>query len=153
MKRPLILLILLCVLLFAALPLTKYVLRNSDAGRSGRCGQCGMDLSKYRRTQYRISWTDGTVTRTCGVQCGLIQHLLHKNKFKSAIAKDYFSGSTFNARTGCYVFGSSVLTDMAPGFIAFQSPADAEKFRKESGGEVMSFNKAFSALAERKERR
>jgi nitrous oxide reductase accessory protein NosL len=118
-----------------------------------RCGQCGMDLTKYERTRYEIHWMDGTTTKTCGVQCGLTQQILHRDKFKSSVAKDYVTGSSFDARTGCYVFGSRIVADMAPGFIAFRQRADAEKFQKESGGQVMSFNEALSVWAERKTRR
>lgn len=118
-----------------------------------RCGQCGMDLSKYQRTRYEIRWGDGTVTKTCGVQCGLTQQILHRDKFKSSVARDYFSGKTFDAGTGFYVFGSKVIADMAPGFIAFRQRADAEKFRKESGGQVLTFDEAVSVWTERKARR
>jgi copper chaperone NosL len=118
-----------------------------------RCGQCGMDLSKFHRTQYEIRWTDGSVTKTCGIQCGLTQQILHRDKFKSSMAKDYYTGSLFDARTGYYVFGSRVVPDMAPGFIAFQKRADAEKFQKESGGRIMSFDESLSAWAERKANR
>ena len=115
-----------------------------------RCGQCGMDLSKFARTRYEIRWKDGAATKTCGVQCGLTQQILHRDKFKSSVAKDYVTGHLFDARTGSYVFGSSIIADMAPGFIAFQHRADAEKFQKESGGQVMSFDEALSAWTERK---
>lgn len=118
-----------------------------------RCGQCGMDLSKYQRTQYEIRWTDGSVTKTCGVQCGLTQQLLHGDKYKSSVAKDYYTGSLLDAPTGYYVFGSKIVADMAPGFIAFQQRADAEKFQKESGGQIMSFDESLSAWAERKARK
>jgi hypothetical protein len=112
-----------------------------------------MDLSKYSRTQYAIRWTDGGVTKTCGVQCGLTQQLLHRHKYQSSAAKDYYTGSLFDAPTGYYVFGSKVVADMAPGFIAFQQLADAEKFQQESGGQIMSFDESLSAWAERKARR
>ena len=151
-KRPLILLVALCVLLLVGLPLAQYVLKHPDAGSLRRCGQCGMGLSKYERTQYEIRWADGTAMRTCGVQCGLTQHILHRDKFQSAAARDYLTGRTFDALMGCYVFGSRVLTDMAPGFIAFQSLSDAEVFQKESGGELMSYEEALSAWTERKVR-
>jgi copper chaperone NosL len=118
----------------------------------GRCGQCGMNLSRFNRTQYEIRWTDGTVTKTCGVQCGLTQQILHSEKFKSSVAKDYFTGNAFDAKTGFYVFGSKAVTDMAPGFIAFRLRSDAEKFQKESGGQVLSFDEALSLWAERKAR-
>ena len=112
-----------------------------------------MDLSRYRQTQYEIRWLDGSTTKTCGVQCGLTQQILHREKFKSAVAKDYFTGELFDARKGYFVFGSRIIADMAPGFIAFQSRADAGKFQKESGGQVMSFDEALSSWAERKARR
>ena len=115
-----------------------------------RCGQCGMDLSKFRRTQYEIRWTDGTITRTCGVQCGLTQQVLHRQKFKSATAKDFYTGNPFDPGTGFFVSGSKVIADMAPGFIAFRLRMDAEKFQQESGGKVMNFGEALSAWTERK---
>jgi|WetSurSiteA1Bulk_404760.scaffolds.fasta_scaffold16800_1 copper chaperone NosL len=118
-----------------------------------RCGQCGMDLSKFRKTQYEIRWADGTVTKTCGVQCGLTQQILHRDNFKSAVAKDYLTGGPFDARTGCYVFESKIIADMAPGFIAFKQRTDAEKFQNESGGRVLSFEEALSVWTERKARR
>jgi copper chaperone NosL len=118
-----------------------------------RCGQCGMDLSKFQRTQYAIHWADGTATKTCGVQCGLTQQILHRGKFKSSMATDYFTGDPFDARTGCFVFESRTIADMAPGFIAFKHRVDAEKFQKESGGRVLSFDEALSAWTDRKARR
>jgi nitrous oxide reductase accessory protein NosL len=118
-----------------------------------RCGQCGMELSKYQRTKYEIQWSDGTVTKTCGVQCGLTQQILHRQKYKSSVAKDYFSGNTFDAQTGYYVFGGRIVSDMAPGFIAFKLRTDAEEFQKESGGRVLSFSEALSLWAERKAKR
>jgi len=111
-----------------------------------------MDLSKFRRTQYEIQWKDGTATKTCGVQCGLTQQILHRDKYKSSVAKDYLTGHSFDARMGSYVFGSKAIPDMAPGFIAFRYRADAEKFQTESGGRVMSFDEALSAWTERKVR-
>ena len=127
---------------------------NCRTGKSvvERCGQCGMDLSKFSRTQFEIRWTDGSVTKTCGVQCGLTQQLLRRDKCKSSVARDYYTGSLFDARTGCYVFGSKIVPDMAPGFTAFRQRADAEKFQKESGGQIMSFDESLSAWAERKAR-
>jgi hypothetical protein len=118
-----------------------------------RCGQCGMDLSGFRKTQYEIQWTDGTVTKTCGVQCGLTQQILRRDRFKASIAKDYLAGVPFDARTGYYVFEGKIIADMAPGFIAFRLRADAEKFQKVSGGRVLSFGEALSVWTERKARR
>jgi nitrous oxide reductase accessory protein NosL len=118
-----------------------------------RCGQCGMDLAMYGRTQYEIIWVDGTTTNTCGVQCGLTQQIKHRDKFKSSRAKDYFTGQLFDAQTGFYVFGSAIVTDMAPGFIAFRQREDARKLQKTSGGRVMGFEEALSVWTKRLVRR
>ena len=120
------------------------------AQATGRCGQCGMDLSKHQKTQYEILWQDGTKIKTCGVQCGLTQHILHKDNYRSSVAKDYLTGSSFDAQTGFYVFESSVVPDMAPGFIAFSKRADAEKFQAEFGGKVVTYTEALSLWTERK---
>lgn len=125
----------------------------SQAAKPERCGQCGMELSKYLRTRYEIKWVDGTVTRTCGVQCGLTQQLKHGDRFSSAVAKDYLSGNLFDAKRGSYVFSSKVLADMAPGFIAFETRKKAEDFAKEHGGQVLSFDEALSTWRERKTKR
>lgn len=96
---------------------------------------------------------DGTTTKTCGVQCGLTQQILHSGKFKSSVARDYYSGRLFDAARGFYVFGSKIIADMAPGFIAFEQSSDAEKFQKDAGGRVISFEEALSSWSERRKRR
>ena len=118
-----------------------------------RCDQCGMDLSQYQETRYEITWKDGNKTVTCGVQCGLTQQILHSDRFKSAMARDYSSGQSFDAQTGYFLFESRVIPDMAPGFIAFQRREDAEKLQKSSGGRLLDFDEALQIWTERKVRR
>jgi len=43
---------------------------------------------------------------------------------------------------GFYVYKSSVITDMAPGFIAFRRRSNAEKFAKGFGGQVVTYEEA-----------
>jgi nitrous oxide reductase accessory protein NosL len=113
-----------------------------------RCVQCGMDLNKYPHSLYVIQWKDGTVVKTCGVQCGLTQHLMHPDGFKSSTATDLITNREFPAAEGFYVFKSSVTTDMGPGFIAFKERTNAEKFQKGFGGEVMTYPEALEIWAE-----
>ena len=87
------------------------------AGEIKRCIVCGMDVSKYSHTKYVVRTTEGEEFVTCGVQCGLTLHLRLKEKFKSATATDLLSSRPFDAKKGSYVYKSSVITDMAPGFI------------------------------------
>ena len=113
-----------------------------------RCVQCGMDLTKYPHSLYIIQWKDGTVTRTCGVQCGLTQHLMNRDAFKSSSATDLITNREFPAADGFYVFKSSVTTDMGPGFIAFKDRMNAEKFQNGFGGEVVTYPEALKIWAE-----
>lgn len=107
-----------------------------------RCAVCGMDLSKYPHTVFTIIWADGAQQRVCGVQCGLTLALKSPGKIESATARDLLSNRPFNVEEGYYVYHSNVITDMAPGFIAFSKREDAEGFQQGFGGKVVSFEEA-----------
>jgi hypothetical protein len=89
-----------------------------------------------------VTTTDGKAYTTCGVQCGLTLHLQLKDKFGSATATGLITHRTVNAHQAFYVYKSSVITDMAPGFIAFTRKAHAEKFAKGFGGQVVTYYEA-----------
>ena len=112
------------------------------SGEVKRCIVCGMDLSKYPHTRYVVTTTQGQEFQTCGVQCGLTLHLRLKEKFKSAMATDLLSNRSVDAQKSFYVYKSTVITDMAPGFISFVTRANAEKFQKGWGGEVVTYQEA-----------
>jgi len=107
-----------------------------------RCIVCGMDVSKYPHTKYVVTTTGGEEFITCGAQCGLTLHLRLKEKFKSATATDLLSNRSFDAQKGFYVYKSTVITEMAPGFIAFINRTNAEKFQKGFGGKVVTYQEA-----------
>lgn len=107
-----------------------------------RCVVCGMDVSKYPHSRYVVETTDGKKYTTCGVQCGLTLHLRFKDQWKLATATDLLSNRPFDVKKGFYVYKSSVITDMAPGFIAFKRRVDAEKFAKGFGGKVVTYEEA-----------
>jgi nitrous oxide reductase accessory protein NosL len=112
------------------------------SGEIKRCQVCGMDISKYPHTKYVVTTTGGEELFTCGVQCGLTLHLRLKEKFKSATATDLLSNRSFDAQKGFYVYKSSAITDMAPGFIAFSTREKAENFAKGFGGKVVTYQEA-----------
>ena len=120
----------------------------SWAGEAKRCIVCGMDVSKYPHTKYVVTTTEGEEFLTCGVQCGLTLHLRFKEKFKSATASDLLSNRLFDAPKGFYVYKSTVITDMAPGFISFVTRANAEKFQKGFGGKVVTYQEALEIWKE-----
>ena len=112
------------------------------------CHVCGMDVSKYPHTKYVVRTIGGEEFCTCGVQCGITLHLRLKEKFKSATATDLLSNRSFDAQKGFYVFKSTVITDMAPGFISFATRANAEKFQKGFGGKVVTYQEALEIWKE-----
>jgi len=118
------------------------------SGEVKRCILCGMDVSKYPHTRYVVKTTDGEEFIACGVQCGLTLHLRLKEKFKSATATDLLSNRPFDAQKGFYVYKSTVITDMAPGFISFVTRVNAEKFQKGFGGKVVTYQEALEIWKE-----
>lgn len=116
-----------------------------------RCIVCGMDVSKYPHSRYVVETKEGKTYPTCGVQCGLTLHLRFKDKWGAAQAKDLLSNRSFDATMGYYVYKSSVITDMAPGFIAFKRREDAEKFSRGFSGQVVSYSEALETWRKRME--
>jgi len=112
------------------------------SGEVKRCIVCGMDVSKYPHTKYVVTTKEGEEFSTCGVQCGLTLHLRLKEKFKSATATDLLSNRSVDAQKAFFIYKSTVITDMAPGFIAFATKTNAEKFQKGFGGQVVSYQEA-----------
>jgi len=135
-------------LLFVSL-VTFLLISDLSAWAVERCIICGMDVSKYPHTRYVVETTDGKRYTTCGVQCGLTLHLRFKDKWKSATASDLLSNRSFDVKKGFYVYKSTVITDMAPGFIAFKRRVDAEKFAKGFGGQVVTYEEALEIWAQR----
>ncbi len=107
-----------------------------------RCIICGMDVSKYIHVKYVVTTTEGKQYTTCGVQCGLMLHLQFGDKFKSATATGLITHRSIDAKKAWYVYKSSVITDMAPGYIAFATKSNAEKFAKGFEGKVVSYDEA-----------
>lgn len=110
------------------------------AGSLGECVMCGMDLSKYTHVRYQVTDKQGKTYPTCGVQCGLLLQINLKDNFASARATDIFSHRTIAADKAWYVYHSSIITDMSPGFIAFADKKTAEKFIQAFGGELLDFH-------------
>jgi hypothetical protein len=137
------------LLIISAVTFLVLSVASAWAGDVERCIVCGMDVSQYPHTRYVIESMDGKKYSTCGVQCGLTLHLRFKDKWKSATAADLLSNRPFDVKKGFYVYKSSVITDMAPGFIAFKRRVDAEKFAKGFGGKVVTYEEALEIWRKR----
>lgn len=133
----------LILILFLSFLLTS---AYSIAGEHQQCQLCGMDLNKYRHVRYTVSTLDKKQISTCGVQCGLLMQLNLAEKFDSATATTLLEHRTIPAQDAWYVFKSSVITDMSPGFIAFLTEDQALRFVKGYGGKVVDFKQAMSIV-------
>ncbi|MBW1751425.1 MAG: nitrous oxide reductase accessory protein NosL [Deltaproteobacteria bacterium] len=111
-----------------------------------QCSLCGMDLNKYTHVRYTVTTTSGQQITTCGVQCGLLLQLNLGADFKSAVATDLLYHRTIPAEKAWYVYRSKIITDMAPGFIAFASRDHADRFAKSFGGKVLTLQQAIDAV-------
>jgi len=109
---------------------------------AANCVLCGMHLVNYSHVKYRVTDSDGKEYVTCGVQCGLILQLNLKDRFQAATMTDLLSHRTIPSEQGWYVYKSSVITDMAPGFIGFADRDRAEQFIKGFGGELVDYQQA-----------
>jgi nitrous oxide reductase accessory protein NosL len=58
------------------------------------------------------------------------------------MATDLLSNRPIDVKKGFYVYKSSVITDMGPGFIAFKTRTNADKFAKGFGGQVVTYEEA-----------
>ena len=112
------------------------------------CSICGMDLSKYTHVKYVVTETDGKTHTTCGVQCGLTLQIRLGDKFKSAMATDLITHKEVEASKAFYVYKSSVITDMGPGFVAFATKMNADRFQKGFGGKVVTYQEALGIWKE-----
>ncbi len=118
----------------------------SMAQQRQQCSLCGMDLNKYTHVRYTITTTDDQQVTTCGVQCGLLLQLNMGKSFKSAVATALLSHKTIAADKAWYLYHSKIITDMSPGFIAFASRDNAERFQKGFGGTVMTLQEALAII-------
>lgn len=103
---------------------------------------CGMDVSKNPHTRCVVKTADGKQYMTCGVQCALTLQIRFGDKWESTKARDLLSNKSFDIREGFFVYSSTVITDMAPGFIAFRRKENALNFAKGFGGQVVSYEQA-----------
>lgn len=110
------------------------------------CKQCGMDRVAFSYSRMLILYGDGTSAGTCSLNCAAVEMKGNKGKkVKSLKVADYNSRKLIDAKTAAWVIGGSkqgVMTAMPKW--AFAKRSDAEKFAKESGGRVTTFDEALN---------
>jgi nitrous oxide reductase accessory protein NosL len=113
------------------------------------CKVCGMYIDQYEHTAAILTLKNGEKTETCGVadMIRIINDQGGPDAFSSIMVHDWKSRELIPAAEATYVIGSKVIPDMTPNIIAFKNKEDAEAFRAEEGGELLSFTQALLSIS------
>lgn len=110
------------------------------------CKQCGMDRVAFAYSRMMVLYADGTTAGTCSLNCAAVEMKQNKGKqVKSLKVADYNSRKLIDARMATWVIGGSksgVMTEVPKW--AFAKRDDAQKFAKENGGRVTTFDEALN---------
>ena len=108
------------------------------------CRQCGMDRDFFAHSRMLIAYADGTTVGECSINCAAIEMKQNAGRqVKSIMVGDYITKKLIDARKAIWVVGgrkSGVMTSEAKW--AFAGKDAAEKFVKEYGGRITSFDEA-----------
>ena len=111
------------------------------------CKQCGMDRTKFGHSRMVVTYSDGSSTGTCSINCVVNDMKESKGKeVRSFQVADYNTRKLTDAKTAAWVIGGNkkgVMTPVAKW--AFADKKDAEAFIKLNGGKSATFDDALVA--------
>ncbi len=126
---------------------TGVVSAQDDIKEHPSCKYCGMDREKLAHSRMYIEYDDGTIVGTCSLHCAAIDLAINIDKTPKAIwVGDYNTKKLIDAEKAFWVVGGSkmgVMTKRAKW--AFEKKEDAEKFIKENGGNLSTFDEVMTA--------
>jgi copper chaperone NosL len=110
------------------------------------CKKCGMDRTAFAHGRMLIVYVDGTTVGVCSLHCAAeeLQHNRDKQVSSLKVA-DYSTKELIDARTAVWIVAGNkkgVMTARAKW--AFARTEDAQRFVKENGGVMNSFNQAMN---------
>jgi hypothetical protein len=129
---------------------TGLVFAQGDVKQIPECTYCGMDRGKFAHSRILIEYDDGSVEGMCSIHCAAIDLAIHIDKNPKAIqVGDYLTKKLNDGEKAFWVIGGNkvgVMTKRAKW--AFEKKEDAEKFVKENGGKLSTFDEAMKAAYE-----
>lgn len=110
------------------------------------CKQCGMNRTRFSHSRMIVTYSDGS-TGTCSINCVAVDMQANKGKaVKSFQVGDYDTKKLIDAKTAVWVIGGTKKGVMTPvGKWAFAEKSGAEKFIRENGGKLATFDEALKA--------
>jgi copper chaperone NosL len=122
----------------------------ADIQQHQDCKYCGMDRQKFAHSRMLITYDDGSEFGACSLHCAALNLAVNIGKTpKSIEVGDYNTKKLIDAQKATWVIGGKkpgVMTKNAKW--AFEKPADAEAYIKESGGAVGNFEDAMKTTFE-----
>jgi hypothetical protein len=137
-------------LIFLLLSITGFALVPDDMKLAPTCQYCGMDRAKFAHTRMFVTYDDGTKVGTCSIHCLAIDLSIHIDKTPVRIeVGDYILKKLIKAEEADWVIGGNkpgVMTKQ--GVWAFASRVYADKFIREHGGTLVTFDEAMKTAYE-----
>lgn len=140
--------LLLTLLFFTASVLP--AISQDDITQTPFCKYCGMDRQKFSRSRMHVDFEDGSFQGTCSLYCAALDLALTLDKTPKTIrVADYGTEKLIDAETAVWVIGGSVQGVMTqnPKW-AFEKKVAAEKFIKQYGGRLATFDAALKLAYE-----
>lgn len=147
MKREL----LTAILMTLMLSMTGWAMTNQeDVKQIPACKYCGMDRAQFAHSRMLVTYEDGTKLGACSLHCLALDLAINIDKMPMTIeVGDYNSKELIDAEKAFWVIDGNkpgVMTKQAKW--AFAKQEDAEKFIKDNGGSLTTFDAAMKAAYE-----
>jgi hypothetical protein len=122
----------------------------ADVRQYPECTYCGMDRQKFGFSRMLVRYDDGTAVPTCSIHCTGIDLALNPHKrVLASLVGDYNSRALLDAEKAFWVLGGDKMGVMSiRGKWAFGDRKDAERFIKEHGGSIVSYDDVMKATFE-----
>ncbi len=111
------------------------------------CSLCGMWIDLYMKTRHVVTLEDGTVESFCSLACTAKYMKEHKGEVKRVQAADFETTDLIEAEKAFYLEGSDIPGVMSyTSRLAFSTREQAERYQKEHGGRIISFQNALESI-------
>jgi len=121
-----------------------------DIRKHPECVYCGMDRDRYSYSRMLVEYDDGKAVPTCSIHCTGIDLALNPHKgVKASLVGDYDTRALLDAEKAFWVVGGDRKGVMSiRGKWAFGGRKAAERFVKEHGGAIATYDDAMKAAFE-----
>ena len=109
------------------------------------CPLCGMNLKMYHQTSNRLNFSDGSKVQTCSIFCAAQVYEKRAAEIDQWEVVDYETKIFIDAKKAHWLIGSDIPGVMAAvSKIAFSKLDGAQKYQKDHGGNLGTFDDALN---------